>query len=84
MHLYLRRQNVAAQVAEELKTAIYVTPPMEEGKRKEKKGILLISLKIKTCFFHQLISRGEKGRRKLKIGNFKISVHACYPDSLVM
>ena len=30
MHLYPQRRNVAAQVAEELKTVIYATPPMEE------------------------------------------------------
>ena len=30
MHLYPRRQKVAAQVAKELKTVTYITPPMEE------------------------------------------------------
>ena len=30
MRLYTRRRNVAAQVAEELKTVKYSTPPMEE------------------------------------------------------
>ena len=36
-HLYPRRQNVAAQVAEELKTVTYATPPMEERRKKKKK-----------------------------------------------
>ena len=33
MHLYPRRWNVAAQVAEELKIVTYATPPMEELRR---------------------------------------------------
>ena len=36
MHLYLRRRNVAAQMAEEYKTVTYATPPMEERRRKNK------------------------------------------------
>ena len=40
MHLYTRRRNVAAQVAEELKTVTYATPPLEEC-RKEKKKIII-------------------------------------------
>ena len=36
MHLYPRRQNVAAQVAEELITVTYATP-MEERRKKEGK-----------------------------------------------
>ena len=38
MHLCPRRRNLAAQVAEELKTVTYATPPLEErgGKRTEK------------------------------------------------
>ena len=37
MHLYPRRQNVAAQVMEELKTVtLYATPPMEERRKKRK------------------------------------------------
>ena len=34
MHLYHRRQNVAAQVVEELKTVTYATPPMQERRKK--------------------------------------------------
>ena len=34
---YPRRRNVAAQVAEELKTITYATPHMEERRKKEKK-----------------------------------------------
>ena len=30
IHLYPRRRNVAAQVADELKIVTYATPPMEE------------------------------------------------------
>ena len=30
MHLYPRRRNVAFEVAEELKTVTYATPPVEE------------------------------------------------------
>ena len=37
MHLYPRRRNVAAKVAEELKTVTYATPPMEECRKKRKK-----------------------------------------------
>ena len=37
MHLYPRRRNVAAQVAEELKTVTYAIPPMEERRKKRKK-----------------------------------------------
>ena len=36
MHLYPQRRNVAAQVAEELKTVTYAAPPMEERRKKEK------------------------------------------------
>ena len=36
MHLYPRRWNVAAQVAEELKMVTYATPPMEERRKKGK------------------------------------------------
>ena len=36
-HLYLHKQNAAAQVAEELKTVTYATPPMEERRKKERK-----------------------------------------------
>ena len=36
MYLYPRRRKVAAQVAEELKTATYATPPTEERRKKEK------------------------------------------------
>ena len=35
--LYPRRRNVAAHVAEELKTVTYATPPMEERRKKKKK-----------------------------------------------
>ena len=37
MRLCPRRRNVAAQVAEELKTVIYATPPMEERRKKKKR-----------------------------------------------
>ena len=37
LHLYPRRRNVAAQVAEELKTVTYTIPPMEERRKKRKK-----------------------------------------------
>ena len=33
MHLYPRRRNVAAQVADELKAVTYATPPMEERRK---------------------------------------------------
>ena len=47
MHLYPRRCNVAAQVAEEIKTVTCVTPPMDYGgtqkkEKKEKKNYRLI------------------------------------------
>ena len=35
MHLYPRRWNVATQVAEELKTVTYATPPMEACRERE-------------------------------------------------
>ena len=35
MHLYPRRRNVAAQVANDLKTVTYATPPMEGRRKKE-------------------------------------------------
>ena len=37
LKLHPRRRNVAAQVAEELKTVTYATPPMEERRKKERK-----------------------------------------------
>ena len=37
MHLYHQRRNVAAQVAEELKTVMYATPLEERRKKKENK-----------------------------------------------
>ena len=41
--MYHRRQIVAAQVAKELKTVTYATPPMEECRKRtrKKKGHLL-------------------------------------------
>ena len=39
-HLYPGRRNVAAQVADELKTVTYATPPMEERTKKERKKII--------------------------------------------
>ena len=45
MHLYPQRRNVAAQVAEELKTVTFTTPPMEEcGEKKEKKKTCDVTL----------------------------------------
>ena len=38
MHLHPQRRNVTAQMAEELKTATYATPPMEERRRKGEKS----------------------------------------------
>ena len=38
MHLDSRRRNVAAQVAEELKTDTYATPSMEERRKKKKES----------------------------------------------
>ena len=35
-----RRRNVVVQVAEELKTVRYATPPMEERRKKRKKMLL--------------------------------------------
>ena len=35
MHLYSRRWNVVAQVAEELETVTYATPPIEERRERE-------------------------------------------------
>ena len=37
MHLYPRRWNVAAQVAEELKTVTCATPPVGERRKKKKR-----------------------------------------------
>ena len=37
MHLYARRRNVAAQVAEDLKTVTYYATPSYGGTQKEKK-----------------------------------------------
>ena len=46
MHLYPRRRNVAAEVAEELKTVTYATPqaPMEERRKKEKNHSIIHSI----------------------------------------
>ena len=41
MHLYPRRWNVAAQVAGELKTVTYITPPSYGGTQKERKNVEL-------------------------------------------
>ena len=37
--LYPRRWNVAAQVAEELNTVTYATPPVEERRKKKEKRL---------------------------------------------
>ena len=37
MHLQYQRRDVAAQMAEELKTVTYATPPMEKRRRKQNK-----------------------------------------------
>ena len=53
MHLYHRRRNVAAQMAEELKTVTYVTPPMEESRKKRRKKlcgcVLLANASVCLC-----------------------------------
>ena len=46
MHLYLQRRNVAAQVAEELKTITYTTTPMEECPKQKHYGITLIKMQV--------------------------------------
>ena len=63
MHLYPQRRDVAAQVAEELNTVTYATPPMEERRKKTwtevhgrpgglvKAGVVLI--KISTVSFQE-------------------------------
>ena len=45
MHLCPRRRNVAAQVAEELKTDTYATAPMEKRRKKGEKSIYFLALK---------------------------------------
>ena len=52
MHLYPRRWNVAAQVAEELKMVTYATPLMEERRKKKKCCVcccLSLSLLLLLC-----------------------------------
>ena len=48
MHLYSQRLNVAAQVAEELKTVTYTIPPMEE-RRKKVIYIIMTSMWPSAC-----------------------------------
>ena len=56
MHLYPRRQNVAAQVVEELKMVAYATPPME--KRREREGKIEINAPINTVIIIIIITDG--------------------------
>ena len=44
MHLYPRRRNVVAQMAEELKTVTYATPPTKERRKKTKAATMSTSL----------------------------------------
>ena len=54
MHLYSLRRDVAAQVAEELKTVTYATPNMEDRrKRKRLKKKKKKSLALAVCSNHQ-------------------------------
>ena len=48
MHLYPRRRNVAGQVAEELKTAKYTTPPTEERRKKIRRKMSVIKRITRT------------------------------------
>ena len=49
MRLYPRRRNVAAQMAEKLKTVTYDTPPMEERRKKTKSHPYSSTLVLVTC-----------------------------------
>ena len=69
MHLYPRRRNVSAQVAEELKPVTYATPPMEEHRKKRKarsttkghaRGKQSEFLPQVHILIHYLIHKGER------------------------
>ena len=62
-----RRRNVAAQVAEELKTVTYATPPMEE-RRKKRKTHLPTKIQIQSlgCLIsHKSQSAKEQASRSV-------------------
>ena len=61
MHLYPRRSNVAAEVAEELKTVTYATPPMEERRKKKKGALFHVSLSS-SCEAHSVAPGCWSGR----------------------
>ena len=51
MHLYLRRRNVAAHVAEELKTVTYATPSIEKTQKEiQNKPALRLACGRNVCF----------------------------------